>query len=77
VSDEDAAILGGMVLNPSGTTPGGMAGGGGASGRRNGGVTNGGVDSSTPLNRASFELYKNGLMSQMGSPPTADQLYPV
>jgi hypothetical protein len=41
MSDEDAAILGGMVLNPSGTTPGGMPGSAGGGGRRNGGITNG------------------------------------
>ncbi|MDY7573183.1 RHS repeat-associated core domain-containing protein [Actimicrobium sp. CCI2.3] len=41
MSDEDAAILGGMVLNPSGTTPVGMAGSAGGGERRNGGITNG------------------------------------
>jgi RHS repeat-associated protein len=43
MSDEDAAILGGMVLNPSGTTPGGMPGSAGGGGRRNGGITNWGM----------------------------------
>ena len=77
MSDEDAAILGGMVLNPSGTTPGGMPGSAGGGGRRNGGITNGvgsgGIRVSTSAKSAANGLNLNKSLAsqyQMGESGT-------
>lgn len=71
MSDEDAAILGGMVMNPSGTTPGGMPGSAGGGGRQNGGITNGvggGFNSVAPAGFASageFAQFGNSLRTRL------------